>query len=254
MESAKVTFSKEFEEKTKYKKLSRKQKNRLRMQKFESLSSSKLSQCHTVMDIIRVLGMEEPKSQSQAGRKFVNKLLQEKKILAYETGEIRGAYRLFDYCFPSTDPRSKENLSNTPIVEKAKTSFSPYEILSKLPAEKLASVHTRRELAKLLGYDFSIRDERRKGSSNITNLIRDKKLIEERTGERKGNTLFANYSRPGDKKITPATVAEKVTENITRVAEKVATRITISCNSVNITLEDPTPEIVNTVLEKIPLS
>ncbi len=254
MESAKVTFSKDFEEKTKYKKLSRKQKNHLRMLRFEALTSAKLGQCHTVIDIVRALGLEEPKNQSQAGRKFVNKLLDDKKILAYETGEMRGAYRLHDYCFPSTDPRSKENLSNTPVVKKTKASFSPYEILSKLPAEKLASVHTRRELAELLGYDFSIWKERRKGSSNITNLIRDKKLIEERTGERKGNTLFANYSRPGDKKITPATVVEKVTESITKVAEKVATRITISCNSVNITLEDPTPEIVNAVLEKIPLS
>ena len=153
---------------TQHKKVSRKKMARLREKKFQSITSRQLSRTHTMTDLMRILDLSTTNS---AHRKYVEKLIREKRILAYPTGEKKGVAIVYDFCFPASDLRSQESL--TTISTKKKT--------------------------------------------------------------------------------TSVNLAEKMTKAVSTVAEKITTKITISCNSVNITLENPTPEVVEAVLSKVPL-
>lgn len=166
----KVTFSKEFEEKTKYHKLSRKKVAKLREKKFQSITEKQLSQVHTMSELVRLLGLSATNSSH---RKYAKKLIRDKRILEYPTGEKRGLAIIYDYCFPASDPRSKIGLKENKLISTAKE-------------DKISQV------------------------------------------------------------------VEKTVKKIESVAEKITTKITITCNSVNITLEDPTPEVLETILNKVP--
>lgn len=152
---------------TQHKRVSRKKMARLREKKFQSITSRQLGRTHTMTDLMRILDLSTTNS---AHRKYVEKLIREKRILAYPTGEKKGVAIVYDFCFPASDLRSQESLT---------------------------TVSTKK-------------------------------------------TASANF-------------AEKMTKAVSTVAEKITTKITISCNSVNITLENPTPEVVEAVLSKVPL-
>ena len=125
--TVKVTFSPEFIEKTKYKKtrMSHKKKAQLLKMKFESLTSEKLSKAHTVSDLIRLLGLDTTNNND---RNYVKKLINEKKILEYPTGEKRGMARICDYSFPSSDPRSHENEVSFPAEKPEEVKASKITI------------------------------------------------------------------------------------------------------------------------------
>lgn len=115
--------------------------------------------------------------------------------------------------------------------------------LSRLKQEDLAKVSTRKELAVLLGFPST----QKSGPTKVARLIAQGKIIEEFESMGPNHKIFNNYYLPVTKKISQ--VAEKAAEAV----EKIATKITISCNSIDITLENPTPEVVEAVMSKIPL-
>lgn len=121
------------ENQTNNKKGSRKKRAYARKLKFESITPEQLQQVHTESDLIRLLGMN-PKNSSH--RKYVKKLIKEKKLLEYPTGERERMARICDYCFPSSDPRSHVGVITKPIEKKKESRTFTY-VPKKVSVEKV---------------------------------------------------------------------------------------------------------------------
>ena len=123
MEGAKVTFTPEFVEKTKYKKLNRLEKGKLMKERFEAITPEQLSQVHSRNELAELLGY---KKGEKAGNSYVIQLIKKGKIIEQPTGEIQNRTIISDYCFPSADSRSKKGLREIiKPVEKQENKISP---------------------------------------------------------------------------------------------------------------------------------
>ncbi len=119
-----------------------------------------------------------------------------------------------------------------------KTSFS------ELTVEQLSKAETRGDVARLMGYSTP---NMKAGNTYVGALIRDGKLVEVPLGYNKGRSAVCNYYFASDDRRVKDTI--KTTEIEKPIEKKSSILITIG--DVNITLEDPTSEMVEIVFKNL---
>lgn len=120
-----VKFSDDFKEKTKYKKLSPRERGRLINERFENLTLDQIKKATSRIDIAKMLGYTD--SHINAGVTWVARAIKEGKLkesfYGYSAeGKVENMYEL-----PSTDPRYSKDAKTTELKAEKSDNF---ELLS----------------------------------------------------------------------------------------------------------------------------